>query len=458
MGGTGLGLSIVKHLIQSIGGEIAVDSRRRRGDPVHRQAAPILAPPLEIPSAKSPGGPSQKHHEVLVDSLRFLRRRVGPDRGRRPGPLGPCPRFEATLHARGRGDEPVAPRPIETAIPPGCSPWLPLPHPTTRLRRAHRRLPRRKSPARGGPVRLSAARHRARQDGRRRRLEHRLPDQHREPRRGSRRSTPNVRRRRQLGDRRRVHQVPPRRGRHRRRLEGRQARGGGQGQVAGARLAPVPRRLRRDHRRGEPQERLRQGAERRPAQEALGAGQRKVKTWKDLDPSWPDREDFKFYCPDDKDSGTFDFFTEAVVGKAKSQRSDVQASSDDNTLVKGVAGDDDGIGYFGYAYYKASTPKHAPGHPDQEGQADALAIMRRARRRSSTSPMQPPVAPSVSFTSRRSRPSDAPPWPAFVTYYHRERAKALAEKARSTSRRRPRTTQGQRGRGQARLLNPDPHG
>jgi phosphate transport system substrate-binding protein len=78
----------------------------------------------------------------------------------------------------------------------------------------------------------------------------------------------------------------------------------------------------------------------------------KVKTWKDLDPSWPDRE-IKLYSPDDK-SGTFEFFTEATVGKAKSQRKDVQPSSDDNTLVRGVAGDPDGIGYFGYAYYKAN--------------------------------------------------------------------------------------------------------
>jgi phosphate transport system substrate-binding protein len=79
----------------------------------------------------------------------------------------------------------------------------------------------------------------------------------------------------------------------------------------------------------------------------------KVKTWRDLDPSWPDRE-IKLYSPDDK-SGTFEFFTEAIVGKAKSQRKDVQASSDDNTLVRGVAGDTDGIGYFGYAYFKANS-------------------------------------------------------------------------------------------------------
>ena len=78
----------------------------------------------------------------------------------------------------------------------------------------------------------------------------------------------------------------------------------------------------------------------------------KIKTWKDLDAAWPDRE-IKLYSPDDK-SGTFEFFTEAIVGKAKSQRKDVQPSSDDNILVRGVSGDPDALGYFGYAYFKAN--------------------------------------------------------------------------------------------------------
>lgn len=75
----------------------------------------------------------------------------------------------------------------------------------------------------------------------------------------------------------------------------------------------------------------------------------KVKTWKGVDPSWPDRPIILYYP--DKDSGTFEFFTEAINGKAKAQRDDGQPSSDDNTLVKGVAGDPDALGYFGYAYY-----------------------------------------------------------------------------------------------------------
>lgn len=81
----------------------------------------------------------------------------------------------------------------------------------------------------------------------------------------------------------------------------------------------------------------------------------KVRTWKDLNPAWPDRKVI-LYTPD-KDSGTFEYFTEAIVDKSrpKQQRDDVQASSDDNTLVRGVSDDADAIGYFGYAYYSANA-------------------------------------------------------------------------------------------------------
>lgn len=83
-----------------------------------------------------------------------------------------------------------------------------------------------------------------------------------------------------------------------------------------------------------------------------------VKTWKDVDPSWPDRK-IIFYSPDN-DSGTFEFFTEAIVHKKKVQRDGVQQSADDNTLVSGVAADEDGIGYFGYAYYAANKERLKP--------------------------------------------------------------------------------------------------
>jgi phosphate transport system substrate-binding protein len=88
---------------------------------------------------------------------------------------------------------------------------------------------------------------------------------------------------------------------------------------------------------------------------AIWAPGSRVRTWKDVDPAWPDRK-IILYSPD-SDSGTFEFFTEAIVGQAKSQRDDVQPSANDNTLVSGVAGDPDGLGYFGYAYYAANRDK-----------------------------------------------------------------------------------------------------
>jgi phosphate transport system substrate-binding protein len=93
-------------------------------------------------------------------------------------------------------------------------------------------------------------------------------------------------------------------------------------------------------------------------------------TWKDIDPSWPDRK-IVLYAPGTA-SGTFEFFTEAIVGKGiKTNRRDVQASEDDNTLVTGVSGDVDAIGYFGYAYYAANKDK-LRAVPIREGEGPAV--------------------------------------------------------------------------------------
>jgi len=83
-----------------------------------------------------------------------------------------------------------------------------------------------------------------------------------------------------------------------------------------------------------------------------------VQTWRDLDPSWPDRK-IVLYAPDN-DSGTFEFFTEAIFGAKTEQRAGVQQNSDDNILINGVANDPDGLGYFGYAYYLANAERLSP--------------------------------------------------------------------------------------------------
>ncbi len=76
----------------------------------------------------------------------------------------------------------------------------------------------------------------------------------------------------------------------------------------------------------------------------------KIMTWKDINPSWPDKK-IKLYGPG-PDSGTFDFFVETVLGKKAAPRSDYVASEDDNVIVRGVAGDRYALGYFGYAYFQ----------------------------------------------------------------------------------------------------------
>jgi len=75
----------------------------------------------------------------------------------------------------------------------------------------------------------------------------------------------------------------------------------------------------------------------------------KVNNWKDVRSSFPD-VDLKLFGPG-TDSGTFDYFTEAINGRARASRSDYQASEDDNVLVQGVSGERGGMGYFGYSYY-----------------------------------------------------------------------------------------------------------
>ena len=98
------------------------------------------------------------------------------------------------------------------------------------------------------------------------------------------------------------------------------------------------------------------------------ASQGKVLRWNQVNPKWPDQPMKLFGAG--SDSGTFEYFTEAIVGKAKSSRGDFTASEDDNVLVQGVAGDVNAMGYFGYAYYAENTNKlkalpiiAAPGKP-----------------------------------------------------------------------------------------------
>jgi phosphate transport system substrate-binding protein len=83
--------------------------------------------------------------------------------------------------------------------------------------------------------------------------------------------------------------------------------------------------------------------------------QRTIMRWNQIRPAWPD-EEIHLFGPG-ADSGTYDYFAEAIVGKDVGTRGDFQASEDDNVLVQGVAGDKFALGFFGLAYYEENKDK-----------------------------------------------------------------------------------------------------
>ena len=85
------------------------------------------------------------------------------------------------------------------------------------------------------------------------------------------------------------------------------------------------------------------------------AAQGKIMRWSQIRSGWPDREIHLFGAG--VDSGTFDYFTEAIVGKTDASRGDYTSSEDDNVIVQGVGGDENALGYFGFAYYEQNKDK-----------------------------------------------------------------------------------------------------
>jgi len=85
------------------------------------------------------------------------------------------------------------------------------------------------------------------------------------------------------------------------------------------------------------------------------AAQGKITRWSQIRAGWPDKEIHLFGAG--VDSGTYDYFTEAIVGKEHSSRGDFTASEDDNVLVQGIANDPLALGFFGVAYYEHNKDK-----------------------------------------------------------------------------------------------------
>jgi phosphate transport system substrate-binding protein len=142
------------------------------------------------------------------------------------------------------------------------------------------------------------------------------------------------------------------------------------------------------------------------------SAQGKVTRWNQVNPSWPDTP-LKLFGAG-SDSGTFDYFTEAINGKSKASRGDFTASEDDNVLVQGVARDVNALGFFGFAYYVENRDK-----------LKAVAIAEKAGKPAISPSMetvvngtyQPLARPIFIYVNAKS--AQKPEVKEFVEYYNR---------------------------------------
>ncbi|MEN9244683.1 MAG: PstS family phosphate ABC transporter substrate-binding protein, partial [Gloeomargarita sp. DG02_5_bins_242] len=147
------------------------------------------------------------------------------------------------------------------------------------------------------------------------------------------------------------------------------------------------------------------------------AAQGKIKNWNQVNPSWPNRP-LKLFGAG-TDSGTFDYFTEAIVGKAKSSRGDYTASEDDNVLVQGVATDQNALGFFGFAYYEENT-KRLRAVPIVNAQGKAVMPSRKSVEDGSYNPLSRPIFIYVNAESLKK-----PEVREFAEFYQRQASKLV---------------------------------
>jgi phosphate transport system substrate-binding protein len=138
----------------------------------------------------------------------------------------------------------------------------------------------------------------------------------------------------------------------------------------------------------------------------------KITRWKHLNPQWPDKPITLFGAG--HDSGTYDYFKEAVVGKNGTLRSDATATEDDNVIVKGVAGDRFALGYLPFAYYEPNKSQLKALKIDWKADDDAGAIEPSPEtvRAGHYNPLSRPL-----FIYVNKKSADRPEVQAFVSHY-----------------------------------------
>jgi phosphate transport system substrate-binding protein len=146
-----------------------------------------------------------------------------------------------------------------------------------------------------------------------------------------------------------------------------------------------------------------------------------VKNWKQVNPAYPDKA-LALYGPGTA-SGTFDYFTEAVNGKAKSSRTDYTPSEDDNVLVQGVSGNAGGLAYFGYAYYEENKDKLRAVPISAKAGSPAVMPSPEAVKDGTYQPLARPLFIYVNATAAAFKPEVK----AFVNFYLENAPKLVAE-------------------------------
>lgn len=151
--------------------------------------------------------------------------------------------------------------------------------------------------------------------------------------------------------------------------------------------------------------------------------QGKVTKWSQIRAGWPEKE-IRLFGPG-VDSGTYDYFTKAIVGKEHSSRGDYTSSEDDNVLVQGVAGDDFALGYFGYAYYASNKARLKLVAIDDGKDDNGKGPIAPSAETVANATYQPLSRPIFLYASKTAlgRPEVA----AFTTYYVDNAAKLAPE-------------------------------
>jgi phosphate transport system substrate-binding protein len=140
------------------------------------------------------------------------------------------------------------------------------------------------------------------------------------------------------------------------------------------------------------------------------AAQGKITNWKQVRDSFPDKP-LKLFGAG-TDSGTFDYFTQAINGKEKDSRGDFQASEDDNVLVQGVSGDENAMGFFGYAYVVENQGKVKAIQIDDKGDGKCVAPSIDTVKNGTYQPLSRPI-----FVYVKKAVAERPEIKSFISFY-----------------------------------------